>query len=460
MSRITSMLTGLLFLVQTGWAQDEIEVIQSAIFKAKDRVMPALVHVEPIQEIFSQGVKQKRQITGSGVIFHPDGFVITNNHVAEKASKMTCVLYNKQKVEAEVIGVDPFTDIAVLKLDVSQVKDEIRWAVFGDSEKLQPGEIVFALGSPLGLARSISMGVISCIDRYFESQGDMVSPYNLWLQTDAAINPGNSGGPLVNLKGEVIGINARGVMFGENLGFAIPGNIVSDVVERILKDGRVRRSWIGLEFQSMESILPFLDEGSKDGVLVSSVSEGSPAELAGVEVGDIVIEYDGMPVSAQFTEELPKIRKKIADTPIGREVVVKVSRKGTRLEFKLVTTEKEKFEGEDLEIREWGITVKEMTEREAKIAKLDTKKGIRVSGVKTGSAAYDAGVNEWEIIRTIDGVPVGSLEEMKMLLQKHREGKKELVMLYVQRGNMSSYHFSLLQPIYASSLLEEPVDED
>jgi len=209
--------------------------LQSEMLTAKNKVLPALVHIEPIKEVFSSGKRVKVQVTGSGVIFSPEGYVLTNNHVAEKAHNVKCTLANRDEVPAEVVGLDALTDLAVLKLDLSK-KDykTVDFAEFGDSDKLEVGEIVMALGSPLGLSRSLSMGVISSLDRYFEDQGEMVSPFNLWIQTDAAINPGNSGGPLINLQGEIIGVNARAIIFGENLGFAIPINTAKLVIERIL----------------------------------------------------------------------------------------------------------------------------------------------------------------------------------------------------------------------------------
>ena len=183
-------------------AQNEF---QEQILEAKNEVLPALVHIQPVKEIFASGKRVKVKVTGSGVIISPEGLVLTNNHVAEKAKYVMCTLSNKDEVPAKVVGLDALTDLAVLQLDLSG-KDykTVDYAEFGDSDKLQVGQFVMALGSPLGLSRSVSLGVISSLDRYFEDRGEMVSPFNLWIQTDAAINPGNSGGPLFNLDGEVV----------------------------------------------------------------------------------------------------------------------------------------------------------------------------------------------------------------------------------------------------------------
>lgn len=230
-------------------AQTEEVPFQKQVFVARNRVLPALVHVEPIIKIYTRGEEQHAVVTGSGVIFSPEGYVMTNHHVAANAAKVWCTLSSKERITASVVGSDPSTDIAVLRLNTDELTDKnVPHARLGNSDSLEVGQIVLALGSPLGLSRSVSMGVISSIDRYFPSQGTMVSPYNLWIQTDAAINPGNSGGPLINLRGEVIGINARAVFFAENLGFAIPINLAREVAEEILKGTSVRRSWMGSIF--------------------------------------------------------------------------------------------------------------------------------------------------------------------------------------------------------------------
>ena len=216
-------------------------------------VFPALVHIQPIKEVFAAGEKKKMQITGSGVIFRPDGYVLTNNHVAEKARFVRCTLSSRQELDAEVVGLDPWTDLAVLKLDLESVGlTETPYATFGNSDTIQVGQMVMALGSPLGLSRSLSKGVISSIDRYFDDVGEMISPFNLWLQTDAAINPGNSGGPLIDLSGKVIGINSRAVVYGQNLGFAIPINTAKYVIDQILEHGEVQRSWTGINWQEIK----------------------------------------------------------------------------------------------------------------------------------------------------------------------------------------------------------------
>jgi len=273
------------------------ENLQQQILDAKNKVFPALVHIEPVKEVFEDGKRVKVQVTGSGIIISPDGYILTNNHVAEKARHVFCTLSNRDEVRAEVIGLDALTDLAVLKLDLSD-KDyqSVSYAEFGDSDSLEVGEIVMALGSPLGLSRSMSLGVVSSI----EDIGEMVSPYNLWIQTDAAINPGNSGGPLINIKGEVMGINARAIFFGENLGFAIPINTAKLVVDRILKEKVVRRSEIGIDWQEIKDYKKYKKDSKLEGVLIANVDKNSSAKKADLQPGDVVYAINDKHVSSNI----------------------------------------------------------------------------------------------------------------------------------------------------------------
>jgi serine protease Do len=265
-------------LVNFLWGDLTSSELQPRIFTARNRVMPALVHIEPVRTIFSTGERRHALVTGSGFIFSQEGYVLTNHHVVENAEKLTCTLSNKKKLSAEIIGSDPSTDVAVIKLDLRDWGNEtIPYVNLGNSDSLEVGQIVLALGSPLGLSRSVSLGVISSIDRYFEDIGSMVSPYNLWIQTDAAINPGNSGGPLIDLSGQVVGINARGVFLAENLGFAIPINLAREVAEKLLQGNTIRRSWnhiaagISAETGSTGSF------GCRDRSLFTGITSGHPA---------------------------------------------------------------------------------------------------------------------------------------------------------------------------------------
>jgi serine protease Do len=396
--------------------------LQRQILAAKNKVLPALVHIEPVKEVFSEGKRIKVQVTGSGVIFSEDGYILTNNHVAEKARNVFCTLENRDEVRAEVIGLDALTDLAVLKLDLSD-KDynKVPYAKFGDSDSLEVGEIVMALGSPLGLSRSLSLGVISSIDRYFEDIGEMVSPYNLWIQTDAAINPGNSGGPLININGEVVGINARAIFFGENLGFAIPINTAKLVIDRILKDKLVERSDTGIEWQEIKDYRRYKNNLAMEGVLISDIEKGSPGEKAGLKPGDLVYKINDKTVSAVYKEELPKIRKYISEIPVNSKISLYYLREGKESTAQLTTKKRGKFEGSEFECDAWGLSVKELTPRIIKNLKIKNKKGVMVSGVIAGSPADEADIFRGYVITQVDGQKVEDLDQFKDLYENLKD---------------------------------------
>jgi serine protease Do len=413
---------------------------QDQILNAKNKVLPALVHIQPVKEIFTSGKRVKVKVTGSGIIFSPEGFVLTNNHVAEKAKYVVCTLANKDEVPAYVVGLDALTDLAVLKLDLSE-KDykTVDFVNFGDSDNLQVGQFVMALGSPLGLSRSVSLGVISSLDRYFEDRGEMVSPFNLWIQTDAAINPGNSGGPLVNMDGNVIGINARAITFGENLGFAIPINTAKLVIDGIIKYKEVKRSYIGIEWQEIKDLRNYKNEPSLNGVLVSHIDKNSPAEKAGIKPGDIIYSLNDKEISAIFQEELPLIRKRIAEIPVGDEITFNILRDNNRIEIKLKTDLRGKFEGNEFECEEWGLSVKEITPRIAKNFKLKNTEGVLVSGIRRGSLADDAEIFRGDIIKQIDEVKIKSLEHFKNIYKELNPLPENGRMLHLEYRNSSKF---------------------
>ena len=414
--------------------------LQKQVLQARNKVLPALVHIEPVKEFFTSGKKVKVQVTGSGVIFSPEGYVLTNNHVAEKASQVKCTLANREEVPAEVIGLDALTDLAVLKLDLSKIRSKpLPFAKFGNSDSLEVGDFVLALGSPLGLSRSLSMGVISSIDRYFEDTDQLLSPFNLWIQTDAAINPGNSGGPLVNLRGEVIGINARAIFFGENLGFAIPINTAKLVIERILKYKQVERSWIGVEWQEIKEYRYYKNLSGLEGVLISDVEKGGPAEKAGLKAGDLIYRIDGLPVSAVYKEELPKVRKWIAEIPVGSTVRFSLLRGDVKKEITIATSQRGKFDGNELVCEQWGISVKEITQRIAKNLNLPDEKGVLVSGVRSGSLADDSEVRRGQVLQSVDQDRIENLDDFSKIYEQKKDISERGILLQLYFRNSTRY---------------------
>jgi S1-C subfamily serine protease len=275
-----------------------------------------------------------------------------------------------------------------------------------------------ALGSPLGLSRSLSLGVISSIDRYFEDHDEMVSPYNLWIQTDAAINPGNSGGPLINIHGEVVGINARAIFFGENLGFAIPINTAKLVIDRILKDKIVERSDTGIEWQEIKDYRRYKNNFTLEGVLISDIEAESPAEKAKLKPGDMVYEINEKSVSAIYKEELPRIRKFVSEIPINSTISFKYLRGGEKYETKLITKRRGKFEDNEFECSSWGLSVKELTPRIIQNLRIKDKKGVMVSGVIAGSPADEADVYRGYVIRDVDNSKIEDIDQFKEVYEK------------------------------------------
>ena len=265
---------------------------------------PAIVRIEVVSEKGSGGRMMKSRSTGSGVIIGSDGIVVTNHHVAGKATRILCRLHNGEELVGDLIGADPMSDLAVLRLrlqDRSPNSPMISVAKFGNSDKVEVGDICYAMGSPAGLSQSVTRGIISNLAMISPNAGSLrldgenVGELVRWLGHDAVIFPGNSGGPLVNDKGEIIGINEVGI---GSLGGAIPANLARKVARELVKKGYVTRSWTGLECQPVT-------ESNETGVLVAGVIENSPAERAGFLPGDRIKQYDGHPISVRILEDLP-----------------------------------------------------------------------------------------------------------------------------------------------------------
>ncbi len=418
-----------------------LSALLSAVRKARDRVYPALVNIQPVFDYYAAGKKLAGTATGSGVIIDAEGHVITNHHVAGDARSLIVTLSDKSRLPATLVGSDPMPDIAVIRLDCSERKQKpLPMASLGRSDHLEVGEWVLAMGSPLTLARSLSLGVVSCVDRYldplqFDDPDERTGIFNTWIQTDAAINPGNSGGPLVNLAGEVIGINARKHVLADNIGFAIPIDIVREVVTCLVRDGHVERSAIGIECQ------PLLEGHGRDastagtGVLVAAVRAGSPAEAAGLREGDVLVSYDGETISALFDEELPAARKRMADPKVGKAVEVVVRRAGEEKRFRVVTQDLGRFSGQEEDDPMLGLTAKGITDAMARERRLLSTVGVLVTGVQIGGPAHTAEprLREGDVIVELAGLSVGSLSELRRAEEASRAQLPGGVLLKVRR---------------------------
>src|SRR5215467_1927272 len=269
-----------------------------AFINAARRIKPAVVHVK----VGTRGA------TGSGVIVSSDGYILTNNHVASAANELTVKLSDGRELRARRIGVDQTTDLALIKVEAQNLP----YATLGDSSKLEQGEWVIALGSPFGLEQTMTAGIVSATGRQFGGT------YDNYIQTDASINPGNSGGPLINMNGEVIGINTMIYSRsggGEGIGFSVPSNMARKVQEQLARNGRVTRGFLGVSLQESQT--------AGGGAVIGDLSEGGPASKSGLRGGDVVVEFDGKPVKT--SKQLSEI---VADTPVGKAVKLKYVRDG------------------------------------------------------------------------------------------------------------------------------------
>ena len=376
----------------------------------------------------------KQQSLGSGFIIDREGYILTNNHVVAKADDIKVTLSDGRSYEAEVKGTDPKTDIALIKIDA---ENHLPVANLGDSDQLQVGEWVMAIGNPFGLNQTVTVGVVS-------GKGRMLGtgPYDNFIQTDASINPGNSGGPLINMKGEVVGINTLIFASGQGLGFAIPVNLVRGIMEQLREKGSVTRGWLGVQIQAVTpELAESLDLPDTKGALIAGVFKGDPADEGGIEVGDVVIEFDGSAVESD--RELVTF---VGNTAVGRKVTVKVFRDGKEETLEVKVAERtDGVEGavgagdgsEDLQPFELGIKVQDLTKELAERFGLEDAKGILVTEVDAGGTADKAGLNRGDIIVELNRKAVSNIQDFRKVLKE--AGKGESLLFLVQRGKGSLF---------------------
>ena len=415
--------------------------LETATKLARDRVYPATVRVDARHAEFVGGEKRRVGGSGSGVIFDDQGHVLTNYHVAGRADELTCILFNKERVKARLVGSDPWTDLAVIQLDLGEIREKgltFQHASFGTSAPIEEGESVLAIGSPFGLSRSISSGIISCHDRILGEGLDLgggleTGVFNTWIQTDAAINPGNSGGPLVNFRGEVVGINTRGGG-GNDLGFAVPIDVAKEVVRQILEKGKVTRSTIGLTLQPLQDLETFFEVGKTEGAIVSSVESDGPAAKAGIRAEDILLEFGGEKVEARYPEQLFDLRRRVSQTPVGAKVQVRLKRGSEVLALEITTEELTTVRSEEVNFEKWGLIGQNITDRLAQREKLSNTKGVYVTGVRRGEPAEKGGLDRGDIIVRIGEKDVPNVGDLQKEYDAAVRGKQTMVLLRVRRG--------------------------
>jgi len=399
--------------------------LRRIITSARDRVFPALVHIHVVSLNYWDGKEHKTRAVGSGTIISKEGYVLTNYHVTDEGKKFTCTLADKQEIPADLIGEDPLTDLAILKLNLTKLKDPkagVSVAEFGESSRLQVGDYVMAMGSPFALSRSVTLGIVSNTERVFRDstsgdedmeleEGQRTGLFTRWIQHDARINPGNSGGPLVNLKGEIIGVNELG---GAGMGFAIPSDLARTVAQTLIEHKEVPRSWFGV------SLRPIKKTGLTEGILINSVIKDSPASKAGMQAGDVILKIGDDPITVRFAEEAPAFMNRLASLPIGSKVKVTYSRNDSTHTTTLTTEKLRKDRGDEKAFRAWGLTAMEITERMARYMRLDNSEGARVSSIREGGPAQlaEPPIPYNAIIRSIDGEPIRTLDDLIKLYEK------------------------------------------
>lgn len=368
----------------------------------------------------------KTRSLGSGVIVDKRGYILTNNHVVADMDELKVKLSDKREFDAKIIGTDPQTDLAVIKIE----GENLIPAKLGDSDEMKPGLWAIAVGNPFGLTSTVSVGVISAIGR----SGVGIAQYENFIQTDAAINPGNSGGPLLNIKGEVIGINtAIFTRTGgyQGIGFAIPVNMAKAVLRDLIEKGKVTRGWLGVVIQNLDpSLAKQFDVDVIEGVLISDVQDDSPAKEAGFERGDIVIEYNNKEIA-----DVNELRNKVAQTEVGKKVEVKVLRgsKEKTLTVKIGEQPAGLFAvgpfpgGKDL-----GMTVQDLTEELAGSLGYEGESGVVVSAIEQGSPAAQTDIKEGDLIKEVNREKIANVKEFRQALRKSKKGKD--VLLLIRRG--------------------------
>ncbi|MXW22844.1 MAG: Do family serine endopeptidase [Candidatus Dadabacteria bacterium] len=368
---------------------------------------------------------------GSGFIMSSDGYIITNNHVVRKAEEIEVILEGGKKYTAKIVGTDPVTDLALLKIDPEVPLPAVE---MGDSSTLAIGDWVFAIGNPFGLGHTVTAGIVSAKGRALG-----IGRYDNFIQTDAAINPGNSGGPLFDYEGRVVGVNTAVMARGQGLGFAIPVNMAKIVIEHLKVHGRVIRGWLGIMIQD---ITPEISEAlgiKRDkGGLVSEVKEGSPADKAGLRRGDVIVSVEGEEIRDAAT-----LARKLALTQPGIDTkfVVLSDGKEKTLTIKLIEhpeNEKIKESTDKLETEEkLGIEVSEITQQLRNRFKINASSGVIIVNVAPGSLAFESGLRVGDVILEVNGDSVDGLGEYQKALDEHGSGR--ILLFLIERGGRTIY---------------------
>jgi serine protease Do len=373
---------------------------------------------------------RRMQGSGSGVIISAEGYILTNNHVVDGAQEVIVTMADQQTHKAKVVGRDPKTDLAVLKIDA---KASLPVAPMGSSTDLKVGDWVVAVGNPFGLSHTVTAGIVSAKGRVIGA-----GPYDDFIQIDAPINPGNSGGPLFNMQGEMVGINTAIIASGQGIGFAIPVDLAKPLIPQLVKTGEVARGYLGV---SIQSITPELAQALKleerQGALVSEVVQGSPAAKAGIRQGDVIVGFNGETIDE--ARDLPAV---VAKTPVGEDVTVTLRRDGNTQQVpvtmgKLPSEKGASAESSQITPSQWGLQLQDLTPQVARQHGLTETSGVLVLGVQPGSPAERAGLRRGDIIREVNRQAVHSVQELRDAIAKADD--QEALLLLVKRDQGSIF---------------------
>ena len=421
-----------------------VNISTTTVIEDKSRQMPSFPPGSPFEDFFKQfdnpgGKKRKAQSLGSGFIVDKTGYIITNNHVIDNAEKIMVILYDDTSFEAKVVGKDPKTDVALLKIDPKKIK--LKAVEFGNSNDLRVGDWVMAIGNPFGFGGTVTAGIVSARGR------NLSGSYDDYIQTDASINRGNSGGPLFDMKGNVVGINTA--IFSQSggsvgIGFAVSSNLAKQVTDQLKQYGRTKRGWLGVLIQEIsQEIADSLGMKSARGALVSSATEGGPAEKAGVKTGDVILKFNNIEIGSM--KELPKV---VAGTPVGKSVPLVILRNGKEIVLNVTLGELELAEKENLigkssnssgETKEYdklGFVAEELNSKnKSKFNLKNIDNGVVITSVKDDSPAQAAGLVPGMVIVRVGQVEVNSLDVIDQSLQNAIKQKRKALLFLVKVEN-------------------------
>lgn len=439
-------------------SKDSIEILSKlnqAITEVASKVKPSVVNISSVKTVRTPGFtspffndpffkhffgdefgffekprEYKQSGLGSGVIVDKDGYILTNNHVVKGADEIKVKLADNREFRGKIIGTDPKTDLAVIKINAN----DLPVIKFGDSDKLKVGETVLAIGNPYGLNQTVTSGIVSATGRANVGIAD----YEDFIQTDAPINPGNSGGALVNIKGELVGINTA--IFSttggyQGIGFAIPSNMAKVVMENLIKKGKVIRGWLGVSIQNLTpELAKQFNIKDKHGVVVGDVIEDSPAEKAGIQRGDVIIEYDGKKI-----EDATELRNKVANTPPNKEVTIKLIRDGREKKINVVIAEMpsdiQKFTGSFENLLK-GVNVQDITPSLRNKLNIPKRvKGVVISDVEEGCPA-DGVLMKGDVIMEINRKKINNMNDYKSIVSKIGSNQDILLLIYREGSAM------------------------